>query len=383
MNFNKIEIEQLRHRLHKSPELSFAEMKTAEIIEEFVSQYGPDQTVKGIAGTGVAFVFAGDKSRPRILLRADLDALPIQENMDIAYASVNKNVSHKCGHDGHMAMVASLAPSLSRLSNRGDVVLFFQPGEEVGEGALRSLEDPKFSDLKPDFVFGLHNLPEYPAGEVVIREETFACCSLGLKIEVTGKSSHAAQPEEALSPLPQVALVSQKIEDLNHLTNDKDFFLSTLTHLKLGEESFGITPGKLTLFYTLRAARDEVLAEKKQKVMSVVESHFASPFQLAVQSLDIFPATINHAGAVEFLRKAIAKKGYKKQELKAPIRWSEDFGYFTRQWEGAYFGLGIGSPHALHTPLYDFNDDVLEVGHNIYLGLIEAINEEYSNKHQD
>ncbi len=380
MSFSRTEIEELRHSLHKNPELSFAEHQTAKRIEDFVSQFSPDKIIKGIGGTGVAFVFAGDKNRPRILLRADLDALPIHENMDIQHASTNKNVSHKCGHDGHMAMVASLAPVLKNLDNRGDVVLFFQPGEEVGEGALRSLDTQSFSDLKPDYVFGLHNLPEYPAGEIVIRDDTFACCSLGLKVDVVGKSSHAAQPEEALSPLPQVALVSQQIEDLNHLVNDDDFFLSTLTHLKLGEESFGITPGKLTLFYTLRAARDEVLDDKKQKAIKIIESHFEKPFQLNVQSLDVFPATINHQKAVYFLRKAIANKGYNANELPAPIRWSEDFGYFTRRWPGAYFGLGIGSANALHTPLYDFNDDVLEVGHNIYLGLIEAINEEYSAK---
>jgi amidohydrolase len=382
MSFRFEEVQQLRHQLHREAELAFAEHRTGETLRAFLEPYQPTQVLTGLGGTGLAAVFAGDPHQPKILLRADLDALPISEGQSLPYHSKDPLVSHKCGHDGHMAIVASVAQGLASISQRGDVILFFQPGEEVGEGAQRCLQDPQFKKLTPDYIFGLHNLPEFPAGEVVIRRGTFACCSLGLKVKIQGRSAHAAHPSAARSPFIKFYHLSQELKQQNHEQADSDFFLSTLTHVKLGEESFGITPGDLTAFFTLRAARDEVLSDKQNAFMKSLQQSFNTDFDLQIETLDEFPATINSDEAVDFLMQSLRSLQFSYQEIAEPLRWSEDFGYFTRQIPGAYFGLGVGCKSPLHSKDYDFNDAVLQKGQAIYLSLIRAINQAHSGKNQ-
>lgn len=368
-------LKNLRFKLHQNAELAFKERKTGEIIKEFISFYEPDTIVDGIAGTGMAFVFKGLANKPKILFRADLDALPINEPNEFEHRSHNPEVSHKCGHDGHMVMVASIAEKLPEINERGDIILLFQPAEEIGAGAIKCMEDDKFSKLEIDYVFGLHNIPESDVGEVLYREGTFACGSVGLKVKIKGHSSHAAQPELANSPFNTSTDFFKSLEELNSLGVDQNYFICTLTYLKLGTINFGVTPGELDFCLTLRAQDQGVLDKNKNKIISKLKQDF-SDFELSFQECEAFPTTTSSIEGVAFLKAAIEHSGLKGVELAKPLSWSEDFGHFTQKYKGAYFGLGAGGEFPLHHPEYDFNDGVIPIGQNIYLELIKLINGE-------
>jgi amidohydrolase len=366
-----MDLKTLRQQLHQHPELAFQENKTVAHLSQYIQTFKPDQVIQPIAQTGVAFVFKGDHQKPRVMFRAELDALPIAEPKNHSYRSKHDGVSHSCGHDGHMTMVAGIASRLHQLENRGDVILFFQPAEEVGEGAKKAMEDSKFIALSPDYIFGLHNLPEESSKKIVLRNGTFACSSVGLKINIAGASAHAAYPDEAHSPFTNISKVNQLISDLNQ---PHPFFLTTLTYLKLGEPSFGITPGHLEMYCTLRALTDEVLKENKQKFIHTLHQIFKNNFTLDIEENDYFPATTSWDACNEIVEKSAHKIGLPIEYMQDPIRWSEDFGYYTQKIPGAFFGLGLGIDTPLHHQSYDFNDDVLEDAVALYIEIIRQIN---------
>lgn len=199
---NKIKIGNLvnlRKDLHRNPELAGQEKRTSEKILESIKKFNPDEIISGIAGRGLVFIFNGREEGRTILFRSELDALPINEQNDFEYRSRKENVAHKCGHDGHMTILAGLASLLkSERPDKGKVVLLFQPAEETGEGAYAVLNDEKFAQIKPDYVFALHNLPGFMAGSVVVKPGIFAAASKGMIIKLHGKTSHASEPETGL-----------------------------------------------------------------------------------------------------------------------------------------------------------------------------------------
>jgi len=191
----------LRRDLHRHPELAHQEGVTAQLLVDVLKRHGADQVVTDIAGHGLAAVFHGVSSGSTLLVRCELDGLPIAERSGVEWASRNAGRAHACGHDGHMAMVTGLAMELERRRpERGSVVLLYQPAEEVGEGARRVLDDPAFESLRPDRVFALHNLPGFELGEVVLRAGPLASASRGLVATLDGKTSHAGEPELGQSP---------------------------------------------------------------------------------------------------------------------------------------------------------------------------------------
>ena len=219
------ELTKLRKEIHKYPELAGEEKSTAKRIISFAKRYNSDKIILNIGGNGIAIIFKGKEKGPTILIRCELDALPIFEINKFNYRSTNKNVSHKCGHDGHMAIVSGLIPLISKNKfKKGRVVLLYQPAEETGEGAEWILKDNKFKFVRPDFVFALHNLPEFEKGEIVVREKEFAAASKGMIIKLTGKTSHAAEPERGINPALAVSdLISELIALPKKIKSIKDF----------------------------------------------------------------------------------------------------------------------------------------------------------------
>ena len=195
------ELIQLRKKLHTMPEVAFEEKNTNKEILNFFSALQPDQTITQLGGTGLAFIFKGEKPGKRLLFRCELDALPIEDLKKSPYQSQILGKGHLCGHDGHMAIICGLGEKLA--GNRpesGEVILLFQPAEETGDGAKAVLADPRFKQIKPDFAFALHNLPGFPLHQVVMRKGTFAAGSTGMTISLTGKTSHSAHPEAGINP---------------------------------------------------------------------------------------------------------------------------------------------------------------------------------------
>ncbi len=365
---------ELRHELHRQAELSGREERTAARIVDVLRRTNPAKIVTGLGGHGVAGVYDSGVNGPEILLRADLDALPIPERIAPAYASQTSGVAHKCGHDGHMTLLAGVALKLAQQPpRRGRVVLLFQPAEETGQGAALVLADQAFGEFKPDKVFALHNLPGYETGAVILREGHFATASKGLIIELEGATAHAAQPERGNSPALAMADLIQALSALPQTTAAlHEAVKVTIIHVKVGEIAFGTTPGAAQVMATLRAYDGDVLTRIGQQAERLARG-VASTHELdvTIRWTEEFPETFNDATAAGQVHEAATTLSRPLVEPAHPFPWSEDFGHFTRAYPGALFGLGSGIEQPpLHHPTYDFPDEILEPGVELWLEVL-------------
>jgi len=364
----------LRQDLHRYPELSGREGGTARRIIQFFASLNPDSIIEGIGGNGVAVVFSGEKRGPTVLLRSELDALPIAENIETSYCSTVSGISHKCGHDGHMAILAGVGAGLAvKRPPRGKVVLLYQPAEETGEGAAAVLQDPQFAEIRPDYAFALHNLPGFPLGQVVIRHGTFACASRGMTVRLAGTPAHAAQPETGKSPTDAMCRIIQRLSSLPAgLVPAAETAFVTIVGAALGEKTFGIAPGKAEVWATLRSEINDTMAGiVAYAERAVHECASSGGLDVAVDYQEVFPATVNSQHAVDLVRSSVAPESL--HDLAKPFRWSEDFGRFTAVSEGALFGLGAGSTMPdLHNPGYDFPDALIPLGVQIFGRIVDA-----------
>lgn len=360
----------LRKELHRLAELSGKEKRTAQQVQRFLSGLHPDAIIGPIGGCGLAAVFNGKKPGKTVLLRADLDALPIAEDSDDSWASRQPGVSHKCGHDGHMAILAGTAAVLAgKRPVRGRVVLLFQPAEETGAGARRVLADPLFKQILPDKVFALHNLPGFPLGSVVLRNGVFASASMGMIVKLRGSTSHAGQPQQGNSPALALAqLIESYSAAPQHKAGLSEPAKVTVIHAKLGEVAFGTSPGEALIMATVRATRNHVMDRLftycKELAYGIGNAH---GLDVHCHTTDIFPVTSNDAAMVQTVQQAARELGIDIHHLAHPFAWSEDFGHFTAQYPGALFGLGAGREHpALHSPGYFFPDTLLRPGISLF-----------------
>jgi len=367
------ELVALRRELHRNPETAFREHRTAERIGRILGELGPSKMVGGLGGTGIAAVFDSGVSGETILLRCELDALPIPEGAGPEHASAHEGVSHKCGHDGHMAMLVGVAARLAdRPPEAGSVILLFQPAEETGEGAARVMEDPLFAALNPDTVFALHNLPGFPAGSVICGPGAFAAGSKGLIVSLEGATAHAAEPHLGNTPTPAAARLMQELPDLpGRILSEGETGLITIIHVKVGERAFGTTPGDAVVMATLRSHDKDVLERLSEASLRTAgDAAAAGGLRLACRWTEVFPPTVNDLDAVALVAQTAGRLGLETICPEVPFGWSEDFGHFTGRWAGALIGLGAGEDHpALHHPDYDFPDCILETG----VDLLEAL----------
>lgn len=369
------ELKTFRRELHQHPELAFQEYQTAKRVKKLIEQAEPDKVIENIGGTGMAFFFDSGKPGPVIAIRSELDALPIEEINTFDYTSEYDNISHKCGHDGHMTMVSGLAQMIKeKPPEKGKVVLLFQPAEETGEGALKMLEDEKLNEITPDFMFALHNLPGKPAGQILSREGVFASASIGMIIRLKGKTSHAAEPENGNSPALAMA---ENVEMLHHLIDKnkqelQDFSLITVIHARLGERAFGTTPGYAEVMCTIRSYTNDDLDTLKSKA-SEKAKEIAKKYSLNVEIdwTEEFSSTENHPECYSAIKQAAKNNQFDFKEMDVPYRWSEDFGYFTQKYPGAMFALGSGKKTPdLHNPDYDFPEELIPYGLNMFMEII-------------
>jgi len=365
-----------RRTIHKYPELSWEENKTAQRVISFVKPFRPDEIISGIAGTGVAFVYRAKKPGPRVLVRCELDALPIPETNAFKYRSIYQSKSHKCGHDGHMAIIAGLAAVISEdRPVRGEVVLLFQPAEETGEGAASVISDRAFKKIKPDFVFSAHNLPGFETNAIIIRSGLFSAASKGLVIELEGKTSHASEPEKGVSPANTMARIIQYVSDLPESGGYRDFVLSTVVFARLGEVALGTSPGYAEIISTLRAYREDDMGLLSGRAVEAAD-RLAEEAGINVSKswIQEFPATENNGECVELVTETAFEMSLGVVSPEEPFRWSEDFGHFTRLCPGAIFGIGSGERHpALHNPDYDFPEEIIPTGVEMFHRVIRKI----------
>lgn len=357
----------IRHKLHSIPELSGSEVQTSELIYEFLKPLNPHFLLKNVGGHGIIAGFDSGEPGNAILFRADMDALPITETNILPYASSILGTSHKCGHDGHIAILCGFAEYCAEnLPERGKIILLFQPAEETGDGAKKILEDNKFTAFNPDFSFALHNLPEYPRNSIVIRENTFAAASRGVIIKLYGISAHASEPEKGISPCYVFGDLIKRLPSLTN--NDQDdeegFSLLTIVHANMGAPAFGTSPADAVIMLTLRAYSNQAIEQIIRQIIDMVDHlAIAQKLKYSIEYADEFPATVNHKDAVEILRKTAMSLNFETLNLDKPFKWSEDFAHFTARNKGALFGIGSGVNHLpLHNPHYDFPDEIISTG---------------------
>ncbi len=362
----------LRKELHKLPELSGNEEITSIRITEFLNELRPDELLTHVGGYGVAARFRGKTPGPRVMIRSELDALPIHESNDFEHKSASPGVSHKCGHDGHMAIAAGVARLFSQQRHeRGELVVLFQPSEENGKGACEVLNDPVFASVTPDYIVAMHNLPGFRRHEIILREGVFAAASEGMIINLRGKTSHAGEPHNGISPSPAVAQILRELPGLSQGKDFNDFTLVTIIHARIGEIAFGTSPGDAVVMATLRAYEQEDMEMLRTRATGMVEEiAHREKLGVSVGWTERFPATANDPFMTSLAGEVAHRIGYKVRHIEKPFRWSEDFGWFTRRHRGILFGIGAGLGHPeLHNPDYDFPDELIGTG----VGMIGGI----------
>mgnify|MGYP003384687744 CR=1 FL=1 len=372
---DQLECVNLRQALHQHAELSNEEVNTSKKIIEFMNALQPDEIITHIGGAGLAVCFGSSDNGESILFRCELDALPINETIELAYGSCHQGISHKCGHDGHMAILAGVARYYAKnRPTNGRIILLFQPAEETGEGAFNILQDERFLALNPDYVFALHNVPGYPFGKVLIKENTFSCASQGATISFQGKPAHAAQPETGTSP---VLAVNELVDALHHIPDSvcgkSSLTFATVVGINVGEKAFGTAPMKGEVYATLRSDCDESMQAMvtfiEHKAKQLAKDHKLT-YQIGFE--DVFAATVNAPSAVSIVKKALPTNVV--ENLTTPFRWSEDFGLFTQKHCGAMFGLGAGEDTPdLHNENYDFPDKLIITGSEYFIKIAEQV----------
>ncbi|WP_244493863.1 amidohydrolase [Aureimonas sp. AU4] len=362
-----------RQALHAMPEISGEERETARRVREALEPLSPARVIERLGGWGVAALFAGAGPGPCVLVRAELDALPIEERGAAAHRSRIPGRAHLCGHDGHMATLLGLARRLSRSPPRcGRVWLLFQPAEETGAGAAAVIADPRYrAEIAPDHAFALHNLPGVPLGEAIVPVGPANCASAGLLIRLRGRTAYAGSPETGLAPTPALAALLSRLNDLGTPARPDGslpdaFAMCTVTHARLGEPAFGIAPGEAEVFATLRTLRDGEMAALRGEVETLARSLAgAHGLELSLEDHEVFRACLNHPEAAAILRDAASETGL-RWHAGPPLRASEDFGRFGEGARSAMLFLGAGTAHpALHDPNYDFPDALIVTGAQI------------------
>lgn len=373
-NSDLIDLTAFRRELHRFPEISGEEEQTARRITAALAAIEPTEVLTGLGGHGVAAVFDSGQPGPTVLFRAELDALPIHELNDIPWQSTIPGKGHLCGHDGHMTLLLALGRLLHRQPVKtGRVVLMFQPAEEDGSGARAVVADPAFAQIAPDWAFAIHNEPGRPLGHVSTRVGLINCASKGLAIHLSGKTAHAATPEDGTSPAQALARLIPPLTALGtggdlDANPDGEFRLVTITHMTMGEPTFGISPADAVLYATLRTGQDadmEALDAAARKLATAEAAR--DGLSLRFEDHDVFAASINHPEATQVARAAMTAIGVDHSEYGLPMRASEDFGVFGQGAKAAMLCLGSGMDHAaLHNPDFDFPDDLIPIGAGIF-----------------
>jgi len=369
-NSDLVELTTFRRKLHMQPEVSGEEKETAKTIAAALELLNPTRILTGLGGHGVAAEFDSGVAGDTVLFRAELDALPIQELLDADWVSQVDGKGHLCGHDGHMTMLLGFARLLKRRPHAtGRVILMFQPAEEDGSGARAVVADPAYQQITPDWAFAIHNEPGRAFGYVSTRAGLINCASMGLGIHLQGKTAHAASPEDGISP---TLCVSELLPLLDKLGEGgelgADFKLATITHVNIGEPTFGIAPGQATINVTLRTTNDHSMAAMEAAAIDLAKT-FAQKFELNVQfeTCDVFAASVNDEEATNVAKVAMDAINVPNGDDGLPMRASEDFGVFGQTAKTAMLCLGPGVDYpALHNPDYDFPDDLIPIGAAIF-----------------
>ena len=375
INFEKLV--GLRKELHQYPELSGFEIETSKRIIQFLKLNNPTKIIDSIGSSGLAAIYDFGESGKTITIRCELDALPIQEINQFSHRSTTNGVSHKCGHDGHMAILSGVSSWLKNQNfQKGKVVLLFQPAEENGEGAYKVLNDQRFIELKTDYFFSLHNLPKEPMHSIVMNDAGFSAEVQSFSILLNGKESHAAEPENGINPAMAMAKIINELSATEIAdTSRNDFTIMTPVHFLMGQKSYGISPALAELHYTLRTWTNAKMIELQQKIENVVAAVSKDyDLEYKINWFEYFPATVNYPETNKYVYEAIKRNDFQLVNKSNPMKFGEDFGWYSKTYKTTMFGLGAGlDTPALHNADYDFPDEIIETGVKMFTSIISGI----------
>jgi amidohydrolase len=371
------EIAAWRRDLHAHPELGFEEHRTAATVAERLRAFGCDEVATGIGRTGVVGVIRGRKadSGKVIGLRADMDALPVQETTGLPHASTNPGKMHACGHDGHTAMLLGAAKYLAETRNfDGVVAVIFQPAEEGGGGGLAMVQDGLMDRFGIDEVYGMHNWPGMPLGTFAIRTGPLMASADRLSMVIEGLGAHAAKPHQGVDPIVIGAQIVGALQSI--VSRNVDPLASaviSITQFHAGTAD-NIIPQTAELRGTVRTLTPEVRDFVEQRLRAIVEGtarQHGATVKLTYKRG--YPVTVNHAGPTAFAIGVAEEVGGSDRVRTgiSPVMGSEDFSYMLEARPGAFIFMGNGDTANLHHPAYDFNDAAIPYGASYWIRLVE------------
>jgi hippurate hydrolase len=371
------EMRAIRHDLHAHPELAFEEHRTAARVADLLEGWGIE-THRGIAGTGVVGVIRKGGGNRNVALRADMDALPIVEDTGLAHASRTPGRMHACGHDGHTTMLLAAARMLADGSDfNGTVTLIFQPAEEDISGAKRMVEEGVLDRFGCDAVYAMHNLPGMPFGQFVFRNGAMMAASDVATITVHGRGGHGAEPHRAVDPVVAGASIVMALQTtVARSMRPHSGAVVTVGTFHAGTVS-NVIPASAEMELSLRSFSEADRAELETLVRRIARDQAASYGARAeVVFGHGYPATINSPAETEIAREAARSLVGDRDihDLPAPFGFSEDFAFMLQKRPGAYVGIGAGDEAGragLHSPRYDFNDDLIARGAAFWVRLAE------------
>jgi hippurate hydrolase len=372
------DIQAWRREIHQHPELLYDVHRTAAFVADRLKEFGCDEVATGLGRTGVVGVIKG--RRPAggdikvVGLRADMDALPIEEKTNLAYASKTPGKMHACGHDGHTAMLLGAARYLAETRNfAGDAVVIFQPAEEGGAGAAAMIKDGLMERFAIDQVFGMHNNPGLPVGSFAIRSGPIMAATDAIDIDIEGLGGHAARPHKCLdSVMVGAQLITALQQIVSRNVDPLDSAVISICEFHAGNAR-NVIPQTAVLRGTVRT----LTAQVRQLIEKRVREVTAGVAQMTGAKIDLnyergYPVTSNHAAQTDFatqVAKEIAGEG-NVREMR-PMMGAEDFAYMLEQRPGAFIFCGNGDSAGLHHPAYNFNDEAIVFGTSYWIRLVE------------
>ena len=371
------EITGWRRDFHEHPELLFDVHRTAARVADLLRSFGVDEVVPGIGRTGVLGVIHGrtDTSGRVVGLRADMDALPIEEQTNLPYASKTPGKMHACGHDGHTAMLLGAAKYLAETRNfDGKVVLIFQPAEEGGGGGREMVQDGMMDRWNVQEVYGMHNMPGIPLGTFAIREGAMMAAADQFDVVVTGKGGHAAKPHDCIDTTlvaAQIIVALQSIASRN--VDPMAQVVVSVCAVDTGSQAYNVIPQQVRLKGTVRTmdagVQDQVEARVKELCTGVALAFGA------VAEVDFrrgYPVTMNAPQNTVYAADVAQAVAGRVDRNTAPLMGAEDFSFMLNARPGAYIFLGNGDTAMVHHPAYNFDDTAIPFGSSWYAGMAEA-----------
>jgi amidohydrolase len=373
------DIQAWRRDIHQYPELLYDVHRTAAFVADRLREFGCDEVATGLGRTGVVGVIKGRKPAGNgdirvIGLRADMDALPIEEETNLPYASRAPGKMHACGHDGHTAMLLGAARYLAETRNfAGDAIVIFQPAEEGGAGAAAMIKDGLMDRFAIDQVYGMHNSPGIPIGSFAIRPGPIMAATDAIDIHIEGLGGHAARPHKCIdSVLVGAQLITALQSIVSRSVDPLGSAVISMCEFHAGNAR-NVIPQTAELRGTVRTLTDEVRALVEQRVREVV----AGVAQMTGAKIDVryergYPVVVNHASQTEFATQVAKEIAGDANVLDTPpMMGAEDFAYMLEQRPGAFIFCGNGNSAGLHHPAYNFNDEAIVYGSSYWIKLVE------------